>query len=135
MDGPPGDRAAVPPDQEGSTHMPESEFSAHRRRLGAFGERVAASFLERNGIRVLGRNIRVGRGEVDLIAADRAGRFVVEVKSGMDTPDEHPRWNFTDRKARQVVRMARSLGIRRVDLVTVVVGEDGVGIEWHPRVA
>ena len=96
---------------------------------------MAAAFLERNGIRVLGRNIRVGRGEVDLIAADRTGRFVVEVKSGMEAPDEHPRWNFTDRKARQVVRMARSLGIRRVDLITVVVGEDGVGVEWHPRVA
>ena len=115
--------------------MPESEFNAHRRGLGAFGERVAASFLERNGVRVLGRNIRIGRGEVDLVAADRTGRFVVEVKSGTETLDEHPRWNFTDRKARQVVRMARSLGIRRVDLVTVVVGEDGVGVEWYPRVA
>lgn len=103
--------------------------------MGAFGEEVTAAFLERNGIRVLGRNIRVGRGEVDLIAADRRGRFVVEVKSGMEAPDEHPRWNFTDRKARQVVRMARSLGIRRVDLVTVVVGKDGVGVEWYPRVA
>ncbi len=115
--------------------MPESEFGAHRRQLGAFGERVAASFLERNGVRVLRRNIRIGRGEVDLIAADRAGRFVVEVKSGTGTLDEHPRWNFTDRKARQVVRMARSLGIRRVDLVTVVVGEDGARVEWYPRVA
>lgn len=115
--------------------MPESDFSAHRRRLGAFGERVAASFLERNGVRVLGRNIRVGRGEVDLIAAARRGRFVVEVKTGMETPDEHPRWNFTDCKARQVARMARSLGIRRVDLITVVVGAGGVGVEWYPRVA
>ena len=115
--------------------MPASEFTAYRRRLGAFGERVAASFLERNGIRVLAKNVRIGRGEVDLVAADGAGRFVVEVKTGMETPDEHPRWNFTDRKAQQVVRMARSLGIRRVDLVTVVVGEEGVAVEWHPRVA
>lgn len=115
--------------------MSEREFSTHGRRLGAFGERVAASFLERNGVRVVGRNIRIGRGEVDLVAADRTGRFVVEVKTGMEAAGEHPRWNFTDRKARQVVRMARSLGIRRVDLVTVVVGNDGVGVEWHPRVA
>lgn len=103
--------------------------------MGAFGERVAASFLERHGVRVLGSNIRIGRGEVDLVAADRRGRFVVEVKTGMEASGEHPRWNFTDRKARQVARMARSLGIRRVDLVTVVVGNDGVGVEWHPRVA
>ena len=115
--------------------MGESEFTANRRRLGAFGERVAASFLERNGVRVIERNIRIGRGEVDLLAADRSGRFVVEVKSGMEMPGEHPRWNFTDRKARQVARMARSLGVGRVDLVTVVVGDAGVGVEWHPRVA
>ena len=115
--------------------MSDSGFSGHRRGLGAFGERVAASFLERHGIQVIGRNIRVGTGEVDLVAANRRGRFVVEVKSGMEVPGEHPRWNFTDRKARQVARMARSLGISRVDLVTVVVGDDGVGVEWHPRVA
>ncbi|MDE0351654.1 MAG: YraN family protein [bacterium] len=115
--------------------MRDSDFSTHGRRLGAFGERVAASFLERNGVRVLGRNIRIGRGEVDLVVADRRGRFAVEVKTGMERAGEHPRWNFTDRKARQVARMARTLGIRRVDLVTVVVGDDGVGVEWHPRVA
>ena len=115
--------------------MRDSEFSNNGRRLGALGEWVAASFLERNGVRVLGRNIRIGRGEVDLVAADRRGRFVVEVKSGREMPGDHPRWNFTDRKARQVARMARSLGIRRVDLVTVVVGDDGVRVEWHPRVA
>ena len=115
--------------------MGESEFTANRRHLGAFGARVAAAFLERNGVRVLGRNIRIGKGEVDLVAADRTGRFAVEVKTGMEKAGENPRWNFTDRKARQVVRMARSLGIRRVDLVTVVVGDDGVGVEWHPRVA
>ena len=115
--------------------MSRTGASAHRRRLGAFGERVAAAFLERNGVRVLERNVRVGRGELDLIAADGQGRFVVEVKSGMEVPDEHPRWHFTDRKARQVAGMARSLGIRRVDLITVVVGQDGATIEWHPRVA
>ncbi|MXY77209.1 MAG: YraN family protein [Acidimicrobiia bacterium] len=131
----PDDRAALSPDREAGFTVGESEFTANRRHLGAFGERVAASFLERNGVRVLGRNIRIGKGEVDLVAADRTGRFAVEVKTGMEKAGENPRWNFTDRKARQVVRMARSLGIRRVDLVTVVVGDDGVGVEWHPRVA
>ena len=115
--------------------MPSTDASSHRRRLGAFGERVAASFLERNGVRVVERNVRVGRGELDLIAADSRGRFVVEVKSGVETPDDHPRWHFTDRKARQVAGMARSLGMIRVDLITVVVGHDGAAIEWHPRVA
>ena len=115
--------------------MPDDALAAHRRRLGAFGEWAAASFLVRNGVRIVRHNVTVGRGEIDLIAEDDDGRFVVEVKSGSHPVGDHPRWNFTDRKASRVARMDRSIGVRRVDLVTVVVGADGVGIEWHRRVA
>ena len=115
--------------------MPDSELADRRRRLGALGEWVAASFLARNGVRIVRHNVTVGRGEIDLLAEDENGMFVVEVKSGIESPTDHPRWNFTDEKASRVARMARSLGVRRVDLITVVVGKGGVGIEWHRRVA
>lgn len=108
---------------------------ANRRNLGRFGEAIAASFLERNGARIVGRNVLVGRGELDLMAVDEDGLFAVEVKTGKARDHDHPRWNFSDRKADQVARLARSRGVRRVDLVTVVVGARGVDIEWHRRVA
>lgn len=103
--------------------------------LGALGERLAADFLARRGIEVAERNRRVGRGEIDIVARDRSGRFAVEVKTGYDVSDFHPRWNFDRRKAEQVSRLARSIGVRRVDLVTVAFGEAGVVLEWHTRVA
>ena len=115
--------------------MTDESIATHRRRLGAFGESIAASFLVRNGVRIVRRNLAIGRGEIDLLAEDEHGLFVVEVKSGIESRDYHPRWNFTDRKADRVARMARSIGLRRVDLITVVVGADGVEIEWHRRVA
>ena len=115
--------------------MAGNVYGAHRRNLGAFGEWVAASFLARRGVEILDRNVAVGRGEIDLVARDEQGRFAVEVKSGASTANDHPRWNFTDAKAARVSRMARSIGTARVDLVTVVVGPDGVDIEWHRRVA
>lgn len=115
--------------------MPDTELAAHRRRLGAFGEWAAASFLVRNGAKIVQHNVTVGRGEIDLLAEDEHGMFAVEVKSGIESSDYHPRWNFTDEKATRVARMARSIGVRRVDLITVVVGTGGVGIEWHRRVA
>ena len=115
--------------------MPDHEFAARRRRLGAFGEATAATFLVRNGVRIVGCNVAVGRGEIDILAEDEHGLFAVEVKSGIESGDDHPRWNFTDRKAERVARMARSLGAGRVDLITVVVGADGLGVEWHRRVA
>ena len=37
-------------------------------RLGRAAEQAAAVYLERAGWRLLGRNVRVGRGELDLIA-------------------------------------------------------------------
>lgn len=115
--------------------MVESRVAHHRRQLGAFGESMAASLLRRNGVRIIGRNVAVGRGEIDLVAEDGYGVFAVEVKAGTETDSDHPRWNFTRSKARQVARLARSIGVRRVDLVTVVVGADGVDMEWHRRVA
>ena len=115
--------------------MPGTPIGRHRELLGALGERAAAGFLERNGARIVGRNVAAGRGEIDLLATDADGPFVVEVKSGMASENHHPRWNFTDRKAERVLRAARLVGIRRVDLVTVVFGPDGLDIEWHRRVA
>ncbi len=114
--------------------MAKGRLAGHRKSLGRFGESVAASFLRRRGVRIIGRNVVVGRGEIDLLAEDCAGRFAVEVKSGTGVDSEHPRWNFTDSKARQVAGLARRVGVRRVDLVTVLVGADGVDIEWHRRV-
>lgn len=110
-------------------------ISRHRALVGALGEWAAAGFLVRNGVRILGRNVAAGRGEVDLLAADTDGPFVVEVKSGVVSRNHHPRWNFTEHKADRVRRAARLLGTGRVDLVTVVFGTDGLTIEWHRRVA
>ena len=114
--------------------MSKAEAAA-RRRLGLFGERAAAAFLERRGATILRRRLRSGKGEIDLLARDESGVFAVEVKSGSAAAGGHPRWNFSDEKAARVVRAARSLGVRRVDLVTVSASEQGVAFEWHRRVA
>lgn len=110
-------------------------IAKHRARVGALGEWAAAGFLVRNGVRILARNLAAGRGEVDILAADTDGPFVVEVKSGMASRNHHPRWSFTKNKADRVLRAARLIGASRVDLVTVVFDADGATIEWHRRVA
>lgn len=52
-----------------------------KRQLGDFGERVAAHRLESMGMRIVGRNVRVGRIEVDLIAEDGDDLVFVEVRT------------------------------------------------------
>jgi putative endonuclease len=49
--------------------------------LGQRGERVAARYLRRHGMRVLYRGYRTRLGEIDLIVRDRDTLVFVEVKS------------------------------------------------------
>ena len=51
-----------------------------RRQAGQRGETVAASFLEKEGIRILMKNFRCKYGEIDLIAKDQNVFLIVEVK-------------------------------------------------------
>ncbi len=52
-----------------------------RRRLGAFGERVAAAHLEARGYRILVRNWRCREGEIDIVATTGDCLVFVEVRT------------------------------------------------------
>ena len=60
-----------------------ARMTAARQRLGRTAESLAARRLERHGMRVLDRNVRVPqvRGEIDLIALDGPALVFVEVKA------------------------------------------------------
>lgn len=57
-----------------------------RRRLGDFGERVAAHRLEAAGMRILARNVRTRGGEIDLVAEDAGDVVFVEVRTRRSLP-------------------------------------------------
>jgi Holliday junction resolvase-like predicted endonuclease len=107
------------------------------RELGRFGESQAAAFFARIGIPVVDRNVRVGDGELDLIALIDGCRTAVEVRSirrpagsvvvAIDA--------FGPEKARQVRKLAFLAGCERVDLVSVCFRPEGVDLHWLPRVA
>jgi putative endonuclease len=54
---------------------------AHRHALGEGGESVAAIWLEGLGYRVLGRNHRCRRGEIDIVAEEEGCLCFVEVRT------------------------------------------------------
>ncbi len=58
-------------------------MTAARQRTGRHAEQLVAARLERQGWRIVARNVRVAavRGELDLIALDGATLVFVEVKS------------------------------------------------------
>lgn len=62
-----------------------SHYAAEKR--GRRGEGLAAWFLRLKGYRILGRNLRTPRGEVDIVARKRGCLVFVEVKT-RDTAEE-----------------------------------------------
>lgn len=105
-------------------------------RAGAWGERLAADFLENKGYRILGRNVRFGsRCELDLVARSPAPEALVfvEVKTRRSEDFGRP-MSAVDRGKRRALGRAAVRYLRRVkakpahirfDVVEVVGTPDG----------
>ncbi|MGH8949048.1 MAG: YraN family protein [Acidimicrobiia bacterium] len=101
-----------------------------RAKVGEIGERIAATFLSSHGLDLVGRNIEVGRGELDLLALDRGQRVVVEVRAITSVRD--PIDAIGPGKRRRVTRLAGAVGASRVDFLGVRIGPDDVVVHWVP---
>jgi putative endonuclease len=74
--------------------------------LGAIGEEAAARYLCGLGYRIIGRGVRAGRGELDLVAIDQRTVVIVEVKTQRSLVGGHPAERVDDRKQRLICRTA-----------------------------
>ena len=107
----------------------------HRQWLGREGEVRAARFLESRGYRIVARNVRADRVEIDLIA-HRGGLLIfVEVKSRRASEHGHAAEAVDERKQRRLRRgahawlasnpiEARRTRTRRFDVVTCLLDPD-----------
>lgn len=108
-------------------------MSGARKKLGAWGESLAASHLEEQGYEILERNWRCKRGEIDLVAEAGTLLVFVEVKTrrgrAMGTPEE----GLTARKAQKLMDLAQIYLYEneieertwRIDLVAVELSRQG----------
>ncbi|SDQ83013.1 putative endonuclease [Curtobacterium sp. UNCCL20] len=106
--------------------------------LGRFGEDRAVEWLEDHGFRVVERNWRCPRGEVDIIAWQSCTLVFIEVKTRSGISTGHP---FEAITASKVARMRRlvpasfdehpevSARAIRIDAVAVHVDADRVGVD------
>lgn len=77
-----------------------------RKKLGAFGERVAAIQLEAAGYQIVARNWRCQTGEIDLIAQKNDVLHFVEVKTRKGRQSGLPEEALTLRKGQQLTQLA-----------------------------
>lgn len=96
------------------------------RLLGSRGERMAARYLKRQGLRVLARNVRAGGGELDLIARDGDTLVFVEVKTRRSGD---PAEAVTSDKQKTLTRAALAF-LRRHRLLDAQCRFDVVAIVW-----
>ncbi len=112
-------------------------------KLGEWGEKEAERFVKANGIKILGRRVRVGKhDEIDLLGRDGNILVILEVKTRAVEGLKAPRKAVTAQKrynlSRAAARYARKLSPPpehvRFDIVEVIGGPRGdpPEIRHHP---
>jgi putative endonuclease len=111
--------------------------------LGAHGERIAAAYLSRAGLRVLDRNWRCREGELDIVAREGSALVFCEVKTRRGLGFGHPVEAVTPAKQRRLRLLAqRWLAAHdehapdlRFDVVGVLVRPAAPALVTHLRAA
>ncbi|MCH2103043.1 MAG: YraN family protein [Planctomycetes bacterium] len=112
--------------------------AAHPAQRGRAGERLAAHHLQRQGHRLLARNLRHPRGELDLLTRTATHLVVVEVKArGASAlpPVRHFPEEARRRRRLAAAELARRWGLKpRLDLFSIEVSRGGHVLQiWHQR--
>ena len=74
--------------------------------LGTQGEQAAATYLQKRGYRILHRNYRIARGEIDLVADHQGTLVFVEVKARRSTRFGSPSQAVDCRKQERLIHVA-----------------------------
>ena len=107
--------------------------------LGKSGEEMAVKYLEGKGLKILDRNWRFGREEIDIIARDGNFVVIVEVKTRSSNALIEPETAVGRDKQRILVRAANAYmnfrrlpGEVRFDIITVLIRPDGESLRHIP---
>jgi putative endonuclease len=73
-----------------------------RKKIGDRGEENAVNFLLANGYKILARNYRFGKAEIDIIASTSSIIVFVEVKSRKNTLFGHPETFLSDAQQERI---------------------------------
>jgi putative endonuclease len=81
-------------------------MSKHRQKIGAWGEGVAAKYLEEHGYSIVNRNARTPYGEIDIVAEKDEFTSFVEVKTRTSSSYGPPEISVTPHKQEHMIAAA-----------------------------
>lgn len=96
-----------------------------RKYLGQSGEEIAKKYLQVKNYRIIGQNIRLRMGEIDLLAADGDFLVIVEVKTKTSFTQGLPEEEVDYFKQRKLRLLAKAISQKypkrniRIDVVAV----------------
>lgn len=106
--------------------------------FGDLGEDMACEYLAKEGYKLIERNWRFGKKELDIIAETSEQLVFVEVKSRMDTCLEDPTRAITKAKKRHLLKAANAYILEkdidkeaRFDVITVLLNKTGAPTLTH----
>jgi len=83
-------------------------MTRYRKRLGDWGETLAAEYLSGKGVLILGRNVRTKFGELDIIGNCCGTTVIFEVKTRMSDKFGNPEDAITQQKRSHLIAAAES---------------------------
>jgi putative endonuclease len=106
---------------------------------GEKGERIACKYLKKSGIKILERNYRAVRGEIDIVGRDDDCLVFIEVKTNSTPSNIPPELRVNTAKQKQIGKIARAYLQEkeqydidcRFDVIGVTIEEDGKAVVNH----
>jgi putative endonuclease len=103
--------------------------------LGRQGERLAAEYLAGKGYRIISRNYRYHRNEIDIIALDGKTLCFIEVKTRGSLEKGHPLEAITPQKQKEIIKAAKAYLLRaenrepdcRFDVIAILAASEENG--------
>lgn len=104
----------------------------NRKALGKYGEDLAREYLENKGYKLIGQNVRLFCGEIDLLMQDKDALVIVEVKTKSNLSFGLPQEMVNYNKRRKLLQLGRALWQKfprytiRIDVVAIDKGNDTI---------
>jgi putative endonuclease len=83
------------------------QVQMHSAGIGREGEKQAAAVLEAAGMKIIAKNVRLGQGEVDIVAIDGETIVFVEVKAWSAYSLEDLQYGISWKKQHKIIETAK----------------------------
>ena len=103
-------------------------MTTRKQHVGQWGEQVAAEYLSGQGYKIIGRNIRTPRGEIDLVVESGGVTIFVEVRTLSSSRMALPEETITHHKRSRMLAAEDYSGLHGIQNWQI----DAISVEGKP---